>query len=50
MQFTIRALGEEDAAQYYSLINEIKDEGKYLFASFRIPLENIKNMLCIMQR
>jgi len=41
----IRPIGVEDADQMYSLINEIKDEGKYLFFTLRFPPEGTKKYI-----
>jgi RimJ/RimL family protein N-acetyltransferase len=40
MNFIIRAICVEDAAAYHSLVDEIKDEGKYLFSTLRFSLED----------
>ena len=45
MNFTIRAIAPVEAEDYYSLVNEVKDEGKFLFASIRIPLENMRKYI-----
>ncbi|HNV35826.1 MAG TPA: GNAT family N-acetyltransferase [Rectinema sp.] len=45
MHFTIRAISPNEAEAYFSLVNEVKDEGKYLFATFRISLENIEKYI-----
>ncbi len=45
MNFNIRAIAPVEAEDYYSLVNEVKDEGKFLFATIRIPLENMRKYL-----
>jgi len=45
MNFSIRAIAPIEAETYYSLVNEVKDEGKYLFSTIRIPLDNMKKYL-----
>ncbi|TXT50031.1 MAG: putative acetyltransferase [Spirochaetes bacterium] len=39
MDFTLRPLGTEDAESMWNLINEVKDEEKYLFHTLRFPKE-----------
>ena len=45
METEIRTIGAEDAGEMYSLINEIKDEGKYLFFTLRFPPEGTKKYI-----
>jgi len=45
MNFSIRAIRLEDAAAYHSLVDEIKDEGKYLFSTLRFSLEATKEYI-----
>jgi RimJ/RimL family protein N-acetyltransferase len=39
MDFTLRPLGIDDALSMWNLINEVKDEEKYLFHTLRFPKE-----------
>jgi RimJ/RimL family protein N-acetyltransferase len=45
MAMEIRPIGVEDADQMYSLVNEIKDEGKYLFFTLRFPREGTEKYI-----
>jgi ribosomal protein S18 acetylase RimI-like enzyme len=45
MIFNIRAIRLEDAAVYHSLVDEIKDEGQYLFSTLRFSLEDTKKYI-----
>lgn len=45
MNFNIRAVCVEDAAAYHSLVDEIKDEGEYLFSTLRFSLEATKEYI-----
>ena len=40
MNFSIRALGAQDVTAYHASVDEIKDEGKYLFSTLRFSLED----------
>ena len=42
MKYTIRPLTITDSESYLALVNEIKDEGTYLFATLRFALEDTK--------
>jgi len=45
MEIEIRPVGAEHAGEMYSLVNEIKDEGKYLFFTLRFPPEGTKKYI-----
>jgi len=45
MNYVIHPVGTADAEAYLALVNAIKDEGKYLFATLRFALEDTKKYL-----
>lgn len=39
MEISYKTVISENVEEYYKLVNEVKDEGKYLFSSLRFPIE-----------
>lgn len=39
MEIIYKTVISENVEDYYKLVNEVKDEGKYLFSSLRFPIE-----------
>jgi len=49
MDITYRPLVSADAAAYWALVNEVKDEGEFLFATLRFPLADTEKYLALHQ-
>ena len=45
MKYTIRPLGLSDSEPYLALVNEIKDEGTYLFATLRFTIDDTRKYI-----